>query len=143
MIEWQGPPLRNVDLSTYTACYACGRDNPIGLKLAMRRDGDLARTEFTATEQHQGWPGVLHGGILNTILDEVMAYAAIYRGLYCVTAKMEVRFRKTPPVGCRYLASAWITSQRRRLVEAQAEITLEDGTQVAEGKATMYLVEEV
>ncbi len=143
MIEWQGPPLRSVDLSTYTACYACGRDNPIGLKLHIRRDGDIARTEFVAEEHHQGWPGVLHGGILNTILDEVMAYAAIYRGLYCVTAKMEVRIRKTPLVGQRYLAGAWLTSHRRKLVEAQAEITLEDGTRVAEGKATMYLVEEI
>jgi acyl-coenzyme A thioesterase PaaI-like protein len=142
MIEWQGPPLRNIDLNSYTMCYACGRDNPVGLKLDIRYDGDLVRTEFTPQEHHQGWPGVVHGGILNTILDEVMAYAAIYRGLYCVTARMEVRIRNTPLVGKRYLASAWITSNRKKLVEAQSEISLEDGTKIAEGKATMYLVEE-
>jgi len=143
MIEWQGPPLRNVDINSYTMCYACGRDNPLGLKLDIQYDGDVVRTEFTPQEHHQGWPGVVHGGILNTILDEVMAYAAIYRGLYCVTARMEVRIRNTPLVGHRYLASAWVTSNRKKLVEAQSEISLEDGTKIAEGKATMYLVEEV
>jgi len=129
-------------LDNYSMCFACGRDNPFGLKLEVRRDGDGVRTEFTPEEHHQGWPGVVHGGILNTILDEVMAWAAIHRGLFCVTARMEVRIKSTPLVGQRYIASARVTAQRKRLVEAESEIILEDGTTVAEGKATMYIVEQ-
>ena len=56
MKEWNGPPLRDVDLDNYTMCFACGRDNPIGLKLKLQRDGEAVRTEFTPEEQHQGWP---------------------------------------------------------------------------------------
>lgn len=142
MKEWQGPPLRDIDLNNYTMCFACGRDNPFGLKLRLERDGDEVRAEFTPEEHHQGWPGVVHGGILNTVLDEVMAWAAIHQGLFCVTARMEVRIKSTPLVGQRYIASARITANRKRLVEAESEIKLKDGTTVAEGKATMYVVEE-
>jgi acyl-coenzyme A thioesterase PaaI-like protein len=123
-------------------CFACGRDNKIGLKLKFHRDGKDVKAEFTPGEQYQGWPGVVHGGILNTILDEVMAWAAIHRGLFCVTARMEVRIKSTPLVGQRYIASARVTAHRKRLVEAESEIMLEDGTTIAEGKATMYIVEQ-
>lgn len=142
MKMWQGPPLRDIDIDNYTMCFACGRDNPIGLKLNLRQDGDTVRTEFTPDELHQGWPGVVHGGIINTILDEAMAYAAIYRGLYCVTAKMEVRIRNTPLVGQQLFISARITGNRRKLVEAGAEMKLGDGTVVAEATSTMYVVDE-
>ena len=142
MKMWQGPPLGDIDIDSYTMCFACGRDNPIGLKLSLRQDGDTVRTEFTPGEIHQGWPGVVHGGIISTILDEAMAYAAIYRGLYCVTAKMEVRIRNTPLIGQQLYISARITGNRRKLVEAGAEMRLEDGAVVAEATSTMYVVDK-
>ena len=142
MKEWNGPPLRDVDLDNYTMCFACGRDNPIGLKLKLQRDGEVVRTEFMPEEQHQGWPGIVHGGIINTILDEAMAYVPFLQGINCVTAKMEVRLKNAAYVGQRLFISSRITRKTRKLVEAKAEISLEDGTPVAEGKAIMYIVEE-
>ena len=140
MKVWKGPSLRDED--GYRMCFACGRENPIGLKLEVRRDGDGVSAEFTPDERHQGWPGVVHGGIINTLLDEAMAYAAFYRGLYCVTARMEVRLRGTAMVGQRLTISAGLTRHTRRLVEAGGGVRLDDGTLVAEGKATMYIVEQ-
>jgi acyl-coenzyme A thioesterase PaaI-like protein len=142
MKEWNGPPLRDVDLDNYTMCFACGRDNPIGLKLKLQRDGEAVRTDFAPEEQHQGWPGIVHGGIINTILDEAMAYVPFLQGINCVTAKMEVRLRSAAYVGQRIFISSRITRKTRRLVEAKAEISLEDGTPVAESKAIMYIIEE-
>ena len=55
-------------------CFACGQKNPIGLKLSFRREGETVKTEFTPGELHQVWHGVVHGWIINTILDEAMAY---------------------------------------------------------------------
>jgi acyl-coenzyme A thioesterase PaaI-like protein len=142
MKEWNGPPLRDVDLDNYTMCFACGRDNPIGLKLKLQRDGEAVRTDFAPEEQHQGWPGIVHGGIINTILDEAMAYVPFLQGINCVTAKMGVRLRSAAYVGQRIFISSRITRKTRRLVEAKAEISLEDGTPVAESKAIMYIIEE-
>ncbi len=140
MKVYKGPPLQ--DIKDYTMCFACGQENPIGLKLSFRQEGETVKTEFTPGESHQGWPGIVHGGIINTLLDEAMAYAALFQELYCVTAKTEVRIRNTALVGQQLYVSAWITNKRSKLVEAKAEIILEDGTPVAEGKATMYIVEE-
>ena len=56
-------------------CFVCGKDNPIGLKLRFDWDGKTARAEFTPTELYQGWQGVVHGGIIAVMLDEVAAWA--------------------------------------------------------------------
>ena len=71
-----------------------------------------------------------------------MAYVPFLQGINCVTAKMEVRLRNAAYVGQRLFISSRITRKTRKLVEAKAEISLEDGTPVAEGKAIMYIVEQ-
>ncbi len=60
-------------------CFGCGRKNPIGLKLKFQWDGKTATAEFAAGENHQGWPGIVHGGIIFSILDEAMAYVPYYQ----------------------------------------------------------------
>jgi uncharacterized protein (TIGR00369 family) len=121
-------------------CFACGRDNAIGLKLEVRRDGDAVRTEFTPGEQYQGWPGVVHGGIICTMLDEVLGYAAGFQGLYAVTARMDVQYRKPAMVGKRLLLSAKVTSVSGRDVRSEGQIRDEDGTLVAEAQAELRII---
>ncbi|MEA1958101.1 MAG: PaaI family thioesterase [Chloroflexota bacterium] len=140
MTKNEGRSLRDFD--EFTECFGCGEDNPIGLKLKFRREGDVAKAEFVPTENHQGWPGYVHGGIINTLLDEAMAYPAYYSGLYCVTAKMETRFRKATAPGQRLLISSWISETRKKVVDTMAEIKLDDGTVIAEAKAAMYIIEK-
>ncbi len=133
------PPI---DVENYTFCFGCGQDNPIGLKLKPYQQGDEAHCEFVAGEHYQGWPGMVHGGIINTMLDEVMAYAAVYRGLHCATAYMEVHFREGTPVGNRLHISAKVTEVRPRTAEVGGRLTDEDGTLLAESRATMYIVRD-
>jgi acyl-coenzyme A thioesterase PaaI-like protein len=101
------------------------------------------RALYTARAEHCGWPGLLHGGVAFTLMDEAMAYALYFQGLYGVTARAETRFRQPVPVGTKLMIRAWTLGQRRRLVEARAEIRIEadDGALVAETTATMYLQE--
>ena len=129
-------------MKDYAMCFACGQENPIGLKLRFRSDGETVRAEFTPGELHQGWPGIVHGGIINTLLDEAMVYAPFFHGIHCVTAKMEVRIRQPVLVGQQLFISSIIARKTRRLIETEANIVLEDGTTVAEGKATMFVVNE-
>lgn len=123
-------------------CFVCGRSNPIGLHVKLRKDGNKVVTEFTPEKVHQGWSGIVHGGIIHCLLDEAISWAALYEGLACVTAKMEARWRRPAHVGETLLVTGWITRNTRRLVEAEANITLRDGTVVAEGTGMMYVVKK-
>ena len=65
-----GPEL---SISACDLCFGCGEKNPCGLKLKFDWDGRTASSHFTPTELHQGWQGIIHGGILTSLLDEAMA----------------------------------------------------------------------
>ena len=134
-------PKVSIDTSKgWDMCFACGKENPIGLKLKVKWDGKTARAEFTPNEYHQGWWGIVHGGILSTLLDEAMGYAALYEGLCCVTAKMQVRLRHPASIDEPLIITGAVTKNYRKLLETQATITLKDGTLVAEATATMFVL---
>jgi len=120
-------------------CFGCGKSNPCGVKLEFDWDGKVAKSEFTPTELHQGWQNIIHGGILTTVLDEAMAYAACFECIPGVTATMEIRFRQPTFVGQRLIITAWVTRNAQRFAETEARLTLQDGTVVAEAKATQYI----
>jgi acyl-coenzyme A thioesterase PaaI-like protein len=137
----QVPRLKIVD-PVKNCCFACGKENPQGLKLQFTRDGEVAKAEFTPGEFHQGWPGFTHGGILFTLLDEVSGYAVRYAGLHCVTAKSEVRFIKMATVGETILLEGRITKNTPRLIETEATLSLKDGTTIARSSSLWYVVKE-
>lgn len=123
-------------------CFGCGQKNPIGLRLKFSWDGETARADFTPGEEYQGWPGVVHGGIISCLLDEALNYPSYFLKCYCLTAEMRVRLRQTAPVGARLHLSAWITRRTRKLLTTEARITLDDGTLVAEASGKMFVMPE-
>ena len=127
---------------TGSLCFACGKDNPIGLKLQFAEDEGIIKGEFTPGEFHQGWPGVTHGGILCTLLDEAGGYAVIYAGLNCVTAKSEIRFANMAPTDEPIQISAQITKKTSRLVETEATLSLKGGTIIARSSSLWYVVKK-
>ena len=124
----------------YSMCFGCGKDNPIGLKLNFKWDGKTARAEFTPTKFHQGWAGIVHGGIITCILDEAMTYAPYFEGMNCVTARMQARLRRPALIDEPLVITSSITKKTRRLVESKAAISLKDGTLIAEGTATQFII---
>ena len=122
-----------------TMCFCCGKENPIGLKLDFTWDDGTARAELTPTELHQGWAGIVHGGIISCLLDEGLTYAAYFAGLDCVTAKMQVRLKRPAMVGEPLTIISSIVKKTRRLVETHATVSLKDGTPVAEATATHFV----
>lgn len=123
-------------------CFGCGRNNPIGLKLQFTRDGDAVRAEFTPDRMHQGWPGLLHGGILGCLLDEAMSNVAYATGNTCLTANIEIRLRQPIKVEVPLVVTAWITRQRKKLIETAGRVALKDGTVIAEGAAKQFIAEK-
>jgi uncharacterized protein (TIGR00369 family) len=121
-------------------CFGCGDLNPNGLKLAFRLEGGVAVAEFDPDPQHQGYPGLMHGGLVATILDEAMGWAIYGRGIWAMTARMQVRFRRSVPLDRRLRVSAHVTNQRQRLLQARAELRDEGGTLLAEGEGAFLRV---
>ena len=124
----------------YSLCFGCGQNNPIGLKLSFQQVGEDARAEFTPSELYQGWPGLVHGGILICMLDEAMGWVVMFQGLNCITAEMQIKLKRPVSINEPLIITASITKKTRKLVKSQAAVSLPDGTLIAQGKATQFVV---
>jgi len=112
------------DSSGYQACFGCGARNTSGLQLVFTTEGDSIVAEFTPDERFQGFPGVLHGGVLATMLDEALSRAAVFAGQWMMTARLEVRYRRAAPLGQALQIVAQPTRVRARLVSASGMVRL-------------------
>lgn len=118
-------------------CFACGTLNVHGLQLDLHAGGDRCWTELTLAERFEGWEGIAHGGILCTILDEVMAWALVDHDVWGVTARMNVEFRQPVPIGRAIRAEGRVLEARRRLVTAEGVILdAANGTLLARSEGT-------
>jgi acyl-coenzyme A thioesterase PaaI-like protein len=106
-------------------CLVCGRDNPHGLHLHLHVDPDtgVVTCTFTPHAEHIGFEGIVHGGILATVLDEAMVWAATWSGKrFCVCGELNVRFRALAKIGDPVIVEAKIASSRPRLILAEGLI---------------------
>lgn len=103
-------------------CFACGELNDHGLRLRLHTSPDGSWTELTLAPQFQGWEAVAHGGIVCTILDEVMAWSVIGRGTWGVTARLNVAFRRPVPTGEAIRAEGWVVQEGRRAVRTAGKV---------------------
>ena len=91
-------------------CFACGSLNRNGLGLLHHVEPGRSWTELTLDRRFEGWEGIVHGGIVSTILDEVMAWALVGQDNWGVTARMSVVFRRPVEVGTPIRADGWVTA---------------------------------
>ena len=120
-------------------CFACGKNNPVGLKLEFYEQDGYYITEFIPSKHYEGYPGILHGGITSTILDEVMGRYLYDKDYIALTAELTVRFKKSIPIEKKIIAYTKIVSQKARMVEMTAEIKLEDGVVAAQAKGKFMI----
>ncbi|NIL93762.1 MAG: PaaI family thioesterase [Woeseiaceae bacterium] len=112
----------SVEIEDAPMCFACGRDNPIGLRIRFNVEGDECTAEFTPDENHVGFSDTVHGGIIYTALDDVTANILYQQGRKAHTARCEIRYRQPARVGETLKLKGWIESERRRLVVLKGEI---------------------
>jgi uncharacterized protein (TIGR00369 family) len=115
-------------------CFACGPENPIGLRLRFEPEGDGVRAETTLAAEFQGWQSVAHGGIAMALLDEAMAHAAGAAGHRGVTASINVRFRKPVPIGPPIAITGRVAWQRRNVLGLEAKLCDASGMLLADGE---------
>ncbi|MBN2304247.1 MAG: PaaI family thioesterase [Anaerolineae bacterium] len=130
-------------------CFVCGVENPCGLCIRFFNDGHhrvLARV--TLGDQYQSYPGVAHGGILATILDETMGRAILAEGTegearpivkerFMFTAKMEMRYLQPVPLHQEFTVRGRVEKDRGRMVMVSGEVVLPDGSVAVKASATL------
>jgi uncharacterized protein (TIGR00369 family) len=124
-------------------CFLCGRQNPVGLKITWYTDRSNGQVRATVTvpEHFNGYPGVVHGGIVAAILDETAGRAVLLGGdvddSLMVTMKLEVKYRRPTPTGVPLEAVGWLIRRDERRAQAAAELRLPDGTVCAEAEVLL------
>jgi uncharacterized protein (TIGR00369 family) len=124
-------------------CFVCGELNLSGLRVRPQIDApnQSANMRLAIPRAFQGWQGIVHGGILATLLDETCAYAAKGLVAHVVTAEMTVTYKKPVPIETELLVSATVVSRRRKIIEVKGGIAI-DGEIYAEASARMFVVQE-
>ena len=106
---------RRIELEPH-GCFACGTLNTHGLQLELHAGDDRCWVELTLAERFQGWEGIAHGGIVATVLDEVMAWATAASGAWSFTARMSIEYRRPVPIGRHIRGEGRVVDRRRRLL---------------------------
>lgn len=121
-------------------CFACGQENPISLGLKFEEiDSDSVRGEFTPGKNHQGYDGIMHGGLIATLLDEAMAYVIGFKEIKAFTAELNVRFRTAVEIGKQLEIIGKFKGSKKSSIAnvyyTEAEIYDEEGNLKAKAKA--------
>ncbi|HEU0113365.1 MAG TPA: PaaI family thioesterase [Thermomicrobiales bacterium] len=131
-----------LDVRSDHGCFGCGRLNPHGLRLQFVQTAPAeVRAEFVPRREHEGFAGVIHGGIVATLLDEAMAWAAFAADVWVVTARIEVRFRRPLTTGDPVRVIGRVGDARSRLVQAAGRVErAADGALLAEANGAFVRV---
>ncbi|HSP64607.1 MAG TPA: PaaI family thioesterase [Candidatus Deferrimicrobium sp.] len=124
------------DHSQYQLNFVHGLRNAKGLHLQYHLSGNRVVTTWVPGEDRAGFPGVVHGGLIAAVLDDVMGRCSVLHRRWVVTGRMETRFRNVAPIGEALLVEGWTTRFSRRVMHAASCMSLQDGTVVAEATGT-------
>lgn len=124
-------------------CFVCGPANPNGLQLRFYIDAeDVCRTEFTPGPDHGGYAQLTHGGIVYSVLDDVMANWLYLKGMRAHTARCEIRYRQPLAIGTRVVLEGRLLRQKGKVAFMQGLLRkAEDNSLVAEAEASFMIVE--
>lgn len=121
-------------------CFICGEKNPIGLKLRLRTDPERGESaaDVIFPADFQGWSGIVHGGLVASVLDEALIYAAGAAGHACVTGEITARFVKPASTGVPYSLRGRFVEDRGRIVRAESFLLDRDGQEIARATGKLF-----
>ena len=128
-------------------CFVCGLQNPVGLKMAFYNDPETGRVQadLIVPDEYQGYPGVVHGGIVAAVLDEVSGRAVMMGGSdenLMATLRLTVRYRRPTPTETPLTAVGWVEHMSGIGARVAGEIRLPDGTVTADCESILTTVPE-
>ena len=133
LVERTAAPLNS-------ACIACGDKNTHGLHLRFSRRGHMAAADWTPCQTQEGFRGVIHGGVIATVLDEAMSKAVVYRGWEALTVELTIRLRAKVKPGENLTVLGMILTKRKREIQTEACIIDAAGRERAHAWAKFLVV---
>ena len=120
-------------------CFVCGLENPVGLRIAFYETGPgEVQSEIIFPDHYQGYPGITHGGIIASVLDETGGRSLMdHPRHFMVTAQLNVRYRKPVPTETPLVAKGWAGMRKGRVSEARSEIQNLAGEVLAEAELVL------
>jgi uncharacterized protein (TIGR00369 family) len=126
------------------SCFVCGESNPAGLNLRFETDGNIVQARFVPRMEHVGFKATVHGGLIATVLDEIMVWAcAVRTKKFAFCAELAVRFLNPLTPGQEVLLVGELLQDRRKLFEARAEVKDPSGKIYASGTGKYLPIKEV
>ncbi len=129
--------MKRLQLDDDGYCFACGKKNSRGLQLDFSSEDGRTAAVFLPHREYQGFKGIVHGGIIATVLDEAMVKTVLSTGVLAVTAEITVRFKSPLSTGEDATVEAELSKPWGKVVEASARMRKRDGTVVAEARAKL------
>lgn len=126
------------------SCFACGTDNPIGLHLHFYRFGNAVCTDITLGKYHEGWQDIAHGGIISTLLDEVMSWAVmVSKRTFLVTRKMDIKYVRNVMIGTSLTVTGQLVDDTSPpKIRAKGEIRDDQGRLLVRGNGEFVALPE-
>lgn len=123
-------------------CFGCAPDHPIGFRLRFVREGDEVVTRFSPSERYQGPPGIMHGGLVAALADEIGAWAIIgLLGKFGFTAQMSGKLARPARIGVEIEGRGRIAKQGTRVVDVAVSLA-QEGSVVYAGELRFVLLDE-
>lgn len=124
-------------------CVVCGQDNPTGLRIRFTRDSDGSiSADWRPNRQWEGFTGIVHGGLISTVLDEAMSKAVAALNCEALTAELRVRFRHHVATGEELQIRGWVVEKAKRRIKTEATLIAADGSERAHAWATFLTLPE-
>jgi acyl-coenzyme A thioesterase PaaI-like protein len=122
-------------------CYVCGKKNPAGLAVdfTINKETRAIKAQFTPSDLHQGYEGIVHGGIISSLLDEAMAKLAYGLGIPAVTAEIVVKFKAPAKPHEELVVIGKLTRESGKLIQAEASV-LRGPVVIAEAKGKLLRI---
>jgi uncharacterized protein (TIGR00369 family) len=126
-------------------CFVCGQRNPDGLKIEFHENPLNKEVEAAVVfpPHLQGWQGTVHGGLLATVLDEIMIKAAAAAGNKCVTAEINVKYKKPACTGVAYRACGKMLDARGKIVTAESRLCDASGQIYAQAMGKLFKIQSL
>jgi acyl-coenzyme A thioesterase PaaI-like protein len=127
------------EIVKYAGCFVCGDKNPVGLRVKFYEKEGGAAAEFAPREVLEGYKGLLHGGILCSLMDEVMIKAVLVKNVYCVTAELSVRYKKPVEIADKLSLFGCIEKENGRVYTTRGWAKNQRGETVAEAEGKFFV----
>lgn len=129
-------------IKRYSNCFVCGDKNQCGLKVDFFYEKGVAKAEYKASSDFEGYKDILHGGVISALLDEVMIKSVLAKDILAFTASIEIRFKQPIKTGERLSLEGKILKDQGKIITTQGKVLKEDNTVAALGFAKYVRADE-